>query len=296
MRSGIGPAAELQKHGIQVLLPRAGVGANLMEHPSTAVSTYLPPASRLTDLGEHHDHAILRYSSGIADAPEGDMHIAMIARSGWHAVGQRIGTLFIWVNKAYSRGSVTLRSSDPFDEPIVDFRLLSDWRDLERLKHGFRTGAAGLTHAAMDGHREIVFPTTYSPRVAKVAARGAWNTVQRGLLAGMLDYAGPLRGAVVHNIITLGLRLDTLLRDDQALTEFIGSGVGGVWHASGTARMGRADDPLAVTDGSGRVHGLSGLRVVDASIMPSIPRANTNTPTIMMAERIADLIKAEAAA
>jgi len=132
--------------------------------------------------------------------------------------------------------------------------------------------------------------------VAKVAARGAWNTVQRGLLAGMLDYAGPLRSAVVHNIITLGLRLDTLLRDDQALTEFIGSGVGGVWHASGTARMGRADDPLAVTDGSGRVHGLSGLRVVDASIMPSIPRANTNTPTIMMAERIADLIKAEAAA
>jgi len=148
----------------------------------------------------------------------------------------------------------------------------------------------------MDGHRAIVFPTTYSPRVAKVAASGAWNTVRRGMLAGMLDYSGPLRSVVVHNIITLGIRLDTLLRDDQALTEFISGGVGGVWHASGTARMGRADDPLAVTDGSGRVHGLSGLRVVDASIMPSIPRANTNTPTIMMAERIADLIKAEAAA
>ena len=296
MRSGIGPAAELQKHGIPVLLARSGVGANLMEHPSTAVSTYLPPASRLMDLGEHHDHAILRYSSRIADAPEGDMHIAMIARSGWHSVGQRIGTLFIWVNKAYSRGSVTLRSADPFDEPIVDFRLLSDWRDLERLKHGFRTGAAGLMHASMDGHREIVFPTTYSPRVAKVAAPGAWNTLQRGVLAGLLDYAGPLRETVVHNIITLGVRLDALLRDDQALTEFISGGVGGVWHASGTARMGRADDPLAVTDSSGRVHGLDGLRVVDASIMPTIPRANTNTPTIMMAERIADLIKAEAKA
>lgn len=294
MRSGIGPAAELKKHGIEVLLARAGVGANLMEHPSTAVSTYLPPASRLTDLGEHHDHAILRYSSGIADAPEGDMHIAMIARSGWHSVGQRIGTLFIWVNKAYSRGSVTLRSTDPFEEPLVDFRLLSDWRDLERLKHGFRTGAAGLMHASMDGHREIVFPTTYSPRVAKVAAPGAWNTIQRGILAGLLDYAGPMREAVVHNIITLGVRLDALLRDEQALTEFVSGGVGGVWHASGTARMGRADDPLAVTDGSGRVHGLEGLRVVDASIMPTIPRANTNTPTIMMAERIADLIKAEA--
>ncbi|MEO8884261.1 MAG: GMC oxidoreductase, partial [Devosia sp.] len=47
----------------------------------------------------------------------------------------------------------------------------------------------------------------------------------------------------------------------------------------------------AVTDGSGRVYGVEGLRVVDASLMPAIPRANTNTPTIMMAERIADLIK-----
>jgi 5-(hydroxymethyl)furfural/furfural oxidase len=65
-----------------------------------------------------------------------------------------------------------------------------------------------------------------------------------------------------------------------------------VWHASGTCRMGRADDPLAVTDGGGQVYGVEGLRVVDASLMPSIPRANTNTPTIMMAERIADLIKA----
>jgi len=53
-----------------------------------------------------------------------------------------------------------------------------------------------------------------------------------------------------------------------------------------------AEDPLAVTDGTGRVYGVEGLRVIDASIMPSIPRANTNTPTIMIAERLADLIKA----
>jgi 5-(hydroxymethyl)furfural/furfural oxidase len=57
--------------------------------------------------------------------------------------------------------------------------------------------------------------------------------------------------------------------------------------------MGRADDPLAVTGSSGLVKGIVGLRVCDASLMPSIPRANTNTPTIMIAERIADLVKAE---
>ena len=52
-------------------------------------------------------------------------------------------------------------------------------------------------------------------------------------------------------------------------------------------------DPLAVTDGAGRVRGVQGLRVCDASLMPSIPRANTNTPTLMMAERIADLTRAK---
>jgi 5-(hydroxymethyl)furfural/furfural oxidase len=291
MRSGIGPGAELQKHGIAIVAARAGVGANLMEHPSTAVSTYLPPHARLADLGEHHDHAILRYSSGIGGAPEGDMHIAMIARSGWHPVGQRIGTLFIWVNKAFSRGSVTLKSADPFEEPLVDFRLLSDWRDLERLKDGFRVAAKGLSDPKMNAVREIVFPTTYSPRVARIAGPGAWNALQRNLFAGMLDLAGPLRPALIHNVVTLGIKLDTLLKDDNALTEFVTGGVGGVWHASGTARMGRPDDPLAVADSTGRVYGVDGLRVVDASLMPSIPRANTNTPTIMMAERIADLIK-----
>jgi 5-(hydroxymethyl)furfural/furfural oxidase len=56
--------------------------------------------------------------------------------------------------------------------------------------------------------------------------------------------------------------------------------------------MGAPSDPMAVTDGKGRVIGIQNLRICDASLMPTIPRANTNTPTIMMAERIADLIKA----
>jgi 5-(hydroxymethyl)furfural/furfural oxidase len=292
LRSGIGPAPALQALGIPVVLAHAGVGANLMEHPSTAVSTYLPPAARLRDLEEHHDHAILRFSSGLGGAPEGDMHAAMIARSGWHSVGQRVGTLFIWVNKAYSRGSVELASRDAREEPMVDFRLLSDARDMERLKLGFRLGAKTLTDPLMRGWAGPVFPTSYSPRVAKIAGAGFVNAAQRGVFGAMLDYAGPLRSALIHGVVTLGTRLDDLLRDDAALTAFIGAGVGGVWHASGTARMGAASDRMAVTDGQGRVHCAQNLRVVDASLMPTIPRANTNIPTIMMAERIADLIKA----
>lgn len=102
-----------------------------------------------------------------------------------------------------------------------------------------------------------------------------------------------MRPWLIHSVVTLGVKLEDLLADDAALTDFIGGSVGGVWHASGTCRMGAASDPLAVTDGTGRVRGLQGLRVCDASLMPSIPRANTNTPTLMMAERIADLIRAK---
>ncbi len=291
MRSGIGPGETLSAHAIPVVAALAGVGANLMEHPSTAVSTYLPPPMRLNDLAEHHDHAILRFSSGIGDAPEGDMHAAMIARSGWHSVGQRIGTLFIWVNKAYSRGTVTLAGIDARQEPQVDFRLLSDWRDLERLKAGFRVGAGILADRKMTARSGPVFPTSYSARVAAIAGPGAFNTLQRGLFAGMLDYSGPLRSFLIEKVVTLGITVERLLNDDKALTEFIGKSVGGVWHASGTCRMGRRDDPLAVTDGAGLVKGVDGLRVCDASLMPSIPRANINLPTLMMAERISDLIK-----
>ena len=187
-----------------------------------------------------------------------------------------------------------LRSADPMEEPAVDFRLLSDPRDLARLKEGFRVAALTLRDASLDGARGPVFPTSYSERVRRVSAPGAWNGFQMKLLAFMLDRAGPLRGALVHGLITLGLRIEDLLDDDARLTEFVGNAVAGVWHASGTCRMGAADDPLAVTDGAGRVHGVPGLRVCDSSLMPSIPRANTNMPTLMLTERIADLIRVEA--
>jgi 5-(hydroxymethyl)furfural/furfural oxidase len=62
----------------------------------------------------------------------------------------------------------------------------------------------------------------------------------------------------------------------------------GVWHASGTCRMGRADDRQAVVDPQGRVYGTENLRVVDASVIPVLPSANTNIPVIMIAEKMSD--------
>ncbi|KAA6486035.1 sorbosone dehydrogenase [Agrobacterium rhizogenes] len=291
LRSGIGPGTDLVALGIPVISSRAGIGRNLMEHPSIAVAAYLPPRMRVRDRTEHHEQSIWRFSSGLPDTPQGDMHAAILSRSGWHSVGLRMGSLFFWVNKSYSRGVLKLGSADPLAEPEVDFRMLTDERDLERLKLALRMGAQVLLDPHMNGYRGTVFPSSYSPRVAKVAVPGAWNAIQRGALSAMLDLAGPLRAALIHSAVTLRTTMEDLLNDDAMLTEFVRRHVGGTWHPSGTCRMGSPDDPMAVTSATGRVYGVEGLRVCDASLMPSIPCANTNIPTIMIAERIADFIR-----
>jgi 5-(hydroxymethyl)furfural/furfural oxidase len=291
MRSGIGPAGDLASLGIGVVAARDGVGRNLMEHPSIAVSAFLPSAMRTRFPDEHHEQAIVRYSSGLPGTPLGDMHGAILSRSGWHSVGYRLGTMFFWVNKSYSRGRVTLASRHGGDEPIVEFSMLSDPRDLQRLKDALRFGAETLADSDLSARLGPRFPSSYSPRVAAVARPGVWNAMQRGALSVLLDMAGPLRGTLIERVVTQGISLETLLADDAALTEFVMRSVGGTWHPSGTCRMGPADDPLAVTAPDGSVHGVEGLYVCDASLMPSIPCANTNVPTVMLAERIADVLR-----
>jgi 5-(hydroxymethyl)furfural/furfural oxidase len=100
MRSGVGNATDLSSNGIPVVANRAAVGRNLMEHPSIAVAAYLPGHMRIKDDAEHHEQAIWRFSSGLAGAPQGDMHAAILSRSGWHSVGRRMGGMFFWVNKS----------------------------------------------------------------------------------------------------------------------------------------------------------------------------------------------------
>ena len=86
--------------------------------------------------------------------------------------------------------------------------------------------------------------------------------------------------------------LKTLVEDDDALAEHIRENVAGTFHPVGTCRMGAPNYREAVTDTAGRVRGIAGLRVVDASIMPTAPRGNTNIPTIMLAEKISAAIAA----
>ena len=84
---------------------------------------------------------------------------------------------------------------------------------------------------------------------------------------------------------------DADLASDAALDRWLLANVSTAHHLAGTCKMGPASDRLAVVDQYCRVHGLQGLRVVDASVMPDVVRANTNATTIMIAERVADWIK-----
>ena len=85
---------------------------------------------------------------------------------------------------------------------------------------------------------------------------------------------------------------DADLASDEALDDWLMRNLGTSHHVSGTCKMGPALDPLAVVNQYGRVHGLEGLWIADASIMPDCIRANTNATTIMIGERVADFIKA----
>jgi 5-(hydroxymethyl)furfural/furfural oxidase len=216
-----------------------------------------------------------------------------MAKTGWHPVGEQIGALMTWVNKPFSRGLVRLRTASPFDEPEVQFALLSDERDYDRLRLGFLLLARLHATSAMQTIAHCPFPTSYSEKIRDLGIVNTRNLVLTTILSRLLDGPDWLRRRLIDGLVTEDLPLSELLRDNRALEQFIRSKVHGVWHASGTCRMGAADDPEAVVDSHGRVIGVQGLRVVDASVMPWIPRANTNLPTMMIAEKMSDHILAD---
>ena len=290
MRSGVGPAAQLAEHGIEVVADVPAIGQNLGEHPATGVSAYIDEAARMPETQRRHIHVALRYSSGIEDCPQGDMYCAAVGKSAWHPIGWRLGSFLLWVNKSYSRGQVRLASPDWRAEPHVEFNLLSDRRDLERLKQGLRKMAGFFETAAMSTIAHDPFPSSYSEKVRSVGVVNRANYLKTGIAAKMMDSSAALRRYLIRNVLTEGDNLANLVASDDALEDYLRRSVHGTWHASCTARMGAADDAGAATDPAGRVRRTAGLRVVDASVMPATPRANTNIPTIMIAEKMADQI------
>ena len=293
LRSGVGPAAELSALGIDVVADRRGVGKHLMEHPGVNFGSYMRQGARLTPGLRRQMLAGLRWSSGLDGIPEGDMYLVPTNKAAWHDIGSRLGLVMIWVNRSYSTGEVRLKSPDPTVRPDVDFDMCSDWRDLERLVMGTRMAVKLHQNEVIRDAVHEIFPISYSPLARKIAVYSTWNKFQTWIGGQVMDILPVARKLIIKNMIADGPSIDDLLADRAVVEQWIRSTVVGHWHASCTCRMGAEDDPGAVTDPSGRVYGVGGLRVCDASIMPVVPCANTNLPTIMLGEKVASSILSE---
>lgn len=289
LRAGIGPRAQLRALGIEVASDLRGVGENLADHPHIAFGMHLRPLARLRRGQRRHIFMAARYSSGSAGCPSGDMLMMPVNRAGWHRLGLSMGALNVCVNKSFSRGTVRLKTTDFRDEPDIDLNLASDGRDLARLVDGFKRMYRIVEHAEVRARINTWFLAGYSDEVRRLSVRSARTWITTAAAAALLDFA-PTRDLVMRRKFGPQGRLHRLAGDDDAIADWVRGSVWSGWHVSGTCRMGREDDPGAVLDPHCRVRGVSGLRVVDASVMPSIVSANTNISTIAIAERASDLI------
>jgi choline dehydrogenase-like flavoprotein len=252
MRSGIGPANHLRELGIEIKqnLP---VGQNLVDHASVGVQLYLNEACQCSSIDDRHSNVYIRYDSGLAGAGPNDMMISSRNLNGYDESGLLRGALAVALWQTFSRGELHLKDTDPFSMPVIDQNLLSDERDLVRLRAGARHLFEIATSRALRAVADDV-----------VLAQGVTSVTN--------------------------LRVDDV-RDERDLDRWLMETVRDTWHLVGTCRMGSPDDVRTVVDPSCRVLGVENLRVIDGSIMPDVPRANTNLPCMTIAEHMAAKLK-----
>jgi 5-(hydroxymethyl)furfural/furfural oxidase len=246
-------------HSPAILL-RSGLGSmrrsierNLAEHPSIWVMPRL--ARRVVDNEPNTPSIglILRWSSGVAGCGEADLQIVGLNKPD--PDDSAVILILAAVMEPFSRGTVMLVSDDPRIDPRVEFHLLSDPRDAARMRLAAQELFALLAHDAL---RAITCEVT-------LARRGSDE-----LSAERSDPRHLAEAAASHSWLRANVR-DYL-------------------HACGSCKMGSPDDPTAVVDPSCRFIGIDNLFVVDASIMPVIPRANTHLTAVMIAERAASFL------
>lgn len=289
MRAGIGPAGHLKERGITVVHDLPGVGENLMDHPHIGCGVHLKPAGRLPRHQRRHIYFALRYSSGFDDCTPGDMFMMPVNRAGWHPLGRRMGSLVFCVNKSYSRGVVRL-ARDIRAEPFVDLNMLSDGRDLQRLVAAFKRMYAIMESAEVKALTNFWFPAGYSDAVRQISIKRPSNWIKTAIAAAIFGASPASRNWLARQRFGDLDRVHKLVADDEAIADWIKASVYSGWHVSGSCRMGADGDRMAVLDGRCRVRGIEGLYVVDASVMPSAVSANTNIPTIAIAEKAADMM------
>ncbi len=292
LRAGIGPAADLRALGMDVTADLPGVGANLQNHQCVYMVAQLRRGAAQPEALKQHSVAGIRYSSGVAGCQALDMHIGVSSKTGWHALGRRLGALVPTVFKPATRGRISRTERDPKVRARIEFDYLSDERDRLRLAGAVQRAAGILLSPEVRRLWHHAVPVSQTARMRALNDITLANTLRAKALAGLLDLLPAAGRPVLASLSEPGGAVATLAADPDRLDACVRASVAGVMHPAGTCRMGAAGDRAAVTDNAGRVHGVPGLRVVDASIMPAVPRANTNIPTIMIAEKIADAMLA----
>jgi choline dehydrogenase len=264
--SGVGPAEELKAQGIDVRHALPGVGENLQDH----LEFYLQVASK---------QPITLYSS-----------MGLFARgligARWLLFRDGLGA----TNHFETGGFIRSRAGIQYPDIQYHFVPLAMSYDGKKLatEHGYQVHA-GPMRSKSRGHvrlksadsREapsIVF--NYMSHPDDWAEMRACVRLTREILRQ--PAFDPYRAREIQP--------GEDVTSDAAIDAFVRAKAESAYHPSGTCRMGPADDPMAVVDPETRVIGLSGLRVVDASIMPQITNGNLNAPTIMLAEKAADMI------
>ena len=287
MRSGVGPVEHLQALRIRVVAPLEGVGGNLQNHPVAYLATHIPKEARQSPNLRPQFNSALRYSSGDTADGRGDMLLLVINKSSWHDLGEAVGGIGVSLTKPVARGLVRLTSADPLALPDVRFRMLTDQRDFDRMVDGLRLALELIQDPEVRPLRHELFAAGYSRVVRRLNAPGATNAVVTHALAAVLDGPAPVRRTLIKYGIASGDIDEDRMGERPWLEGTIRRRAFGTYHPAGTCRMGTASDPGAVVDADCAVHGVDGLSIVDASIMPTITRGNTNIPVTMIAEHAA---------
>lgn len=167
MRSGIGPASLLQDLNIPVVadLP---VGANLVEHSAIWLGVAIKPEQQVADWRHRHTNCCVRYSSGLCESKQNDMIMVAVNLSGIDDAGRSQGLIIVGTFQTFSRGSVRLESTDPIVQPAVDLQMLSDDRDLIRMRDGFKRLFEISQHEAMQAISDRVYGTVTGETVDQI--------------------------------------------------------------------------------------------------------------------------------
>jgi choline dehydrogenase-like flavoprotein len=291
LRSGIGPAEDLRKLGIAVVADRRGVGRNYQNHPQLHFAMPLKPATRMPASAQHYIMTGQRFSSGLPGFDRGDLFHYYTGRVSTRSFGPRMAMLAACLYTPVSRGFVALRSADPGIPPVVEQCLLADPLDAKRMILSVRRAESLLLEPAVrQCFKEIYLMPRQAP-LKLINGTGVAGVFKAVGATAVLAAPAPLRRAVIGATIKPGRLVaaaDSIrpVSDDEIL-----EATGASFHPASTCAIGAESDPLAVVDPHCRVYGVAGLRVADASVMPKIVSANTNMPTIMIAERVAEFMR-----